>query len=316
MLLAMPVYPEVSIPQEFIALEKDKPTPPMMRTFQKERREHLDNEPKKPNRFLTKGMGTFAVGAIAIVALPFALPLELAALAGTAGYAAYDATAGHGKRMQEYERDFAEWQRRLDEINKRAEKARASAQYAAEQAEAFEKQTRSAASQARTDSESSKAPAGRPDAHLYRAIARRLHEVEVIQDRSYRPRDWSEDYAGYTPDVIVHDPVSKIWIDVEADEPWHLKKGDSTRHPSHCWDDPKEMKRDRYFTGEFKWIVIRFAESQLHSQMDSCVKLIAETLDRFRGTPTFSDRFADVPDVKPVQRWNADDATSRDRPRW
>jgi very-short-patch-repair endonuclease len=115
--------------------------------------------------------------------------------------------------------------------------------------------------------------------------------------------------GSYSPDVIVHDCITGLWVDIEVDEPWH-RRGKGPPLPSHYIGLDK--KRDDFFTGK-GWIVIRFAESQICESIEDCLLTVAVFLDQYRQNKILSEmvkkRFPSASHLHKVACWTKEEAT-------
>ena len=76
----------------------------------------------------------------------------------------------------------------------------------------------------------------------------------------------------FEPDIAIIDKSSSnLRIDIEIDEPY----AGITRQPTHCKGE--DVNRDIYFVDR-GWIVMRFAEYQVHFYENHCLQSIAETI--------------------------------------
>jgi hypothetical protein len=79
----------------------------------------------------------------------------------------------------------------------------------------------------------------------------------------------------YVPDIIFQDIVTNIHIDIEIDEPYSL----SDQAPIHCIDlGPDSEKKRNVFFNNHGWIVIRFSESQVLTDPESCCRFVAKVM--------------------------------------
>jgi len=95
----------------------------------------------------------------------------------------------------------------------------------------------------------------------------------------------------FEPDIAILDLKSdkNNRIDIEIDEPY----AGITRQATHC--DDEDYLRDCYFVDR-GWIVIRFSEYQVHSQLLKCLKFIADIITSIK--PEYS-----IPeDLKEIQK--------------
>lgn len=113
----------------------------------------------------------------------------------------------------------------------------------------------------------------------------------------------------YEPDLVLHDPATHLYIDIEVDEPY----GGLTRVPTHCagTDDVRNV----FFTSR-GWIVVRFPEILVHQRPDVCCTLIAAVLQRL--LPGYSVPPALVPtaSASSVGRWDAPQAKRWEQERY
>jgi hypothetical protein len=88
-----------------------------------------------------------------------------------------------------------------------------------------------------------------------------------------------KDTRPYEPDVAIigHGIFSDLRIDVEIDEPY----AGITRQATHCKGD--DLNRDIYFQDR-GWIVLRFAEIQVHQQLRACLFKILSTVRKTRDS--------------------------------
>ncbi|MDD2306063.1 MAG: hypothetical protein PHP53_15285 [Prolixibacteraceae bacterium] len=79
----------------------------------------------------------------------------------------------------------------------------------------------------------------------------------------------------FEPDIalVEHSQEFNIRINIEIDEPY----AGLTRQPTHCKGD--DLMRDTYFVDR-GWMVIRFSEYQVHTQELSCIRYVAQILNK------------------------------------
>ena len=82
----------------------------------------------------------------------------------------------------------------------------------------------------------------------------------------------------YEPDIVLFDKSLNLYIDIEIDEPYD----GYYRYPTHYVNPEDEINqdniRDLFFT-ESGWVVIRFTEKQVHSQVNECIDHIKNVLN-------------------------------------
>jgi hypothetical protein len=154
----------------------------------------------------------------------------------------------------------------------------------------------------------SDAPVGKLDNKLYDSLKINFPELNILRDKKIMVpgKDW-----GYTPDVIIQDCETNIWLDIEIDEPWHLKNKE--KFPSHYIG--KDDARNMFFTSQ-GWVVIRLSECQFLNHPKECMKLIAQELGRFRlnSPKELEARFLLTADLPKIPHWTKEESTKIPRP--
>ncbi len=101
----------------------------------------------------------------------------------------------------------------------------------------------------------------------------------------------------YEPDIAIMCSTDKnIRIDIEIDEPY----AGITRQPTHCKGD--NLQRDIYFTDR-GWIVIRFSEYQVHTQLNQCLKFLATVVNSLDPSFTIPQVLIDTSDIAKEEFW-------------
>ena len=102
----------------------------------------------------------------------------------------------------------------------------------------------------------------------------------------------------YEPDVAIIDENNpNIRIDIEIDEPYSGKE----RKPIHyirCDDESRDSRMNN-----LGWIVIRFAEIQVVSDMEGCAAFIARVMYSINPKMDFLKKFRSHPNPSPINRW-------------
>ena len=149
----------------------------------------------------------------------------------------------------------------------------------------------------------SDAVVGKLDDKIYDALKTNFPELNILKGKKIikAGEDW-----GYTPDVIIQDLQTNIWLDIEIDEPWYRHLG--IKVPSHFIG--KDDNRNQFFNSQ-GWVVLRLSECQFFNHPESCMKQIAQELDRFRlgSIEKLENRFLLTPDLPKVSRWTEEEAT-------
>ncbi|PWJ38415.1 PDDEXK family nuclease [Sediminitomix flava] len=89
----------------------------------------------------------------------------------------------------------------------------------------------------------------------------------------------------YQPDLILHDPKSGIWFDIEIDEPYEIY----SRKPIHFINQNGisiDEKRNKYFLSK-NWVVIRFTEAQVLNNPEGCKAIVGHILFEVLGYQGF-----------------------------
>ncbi|MCX6352346.1 MAG: hypothetical protein NTX03_10865 [Bacteroidetes bacterium] len=105
----------------------------------------------------------------------------------------------------------------------------------------------------------------------------------------------------YEPDFVLSNIKNSknIYINTEIDEPYEGGK----KAPTHCIG--KDNIRDDFFTKR-GWIVIRFAEIQVHQEPDNCCALIAKVIASI--DETFSSELLLQSNPMSVRQWSSSQA--------
>lgn len=105
----------------------------------------------------------------------------------------------------------------------------------------------------------------------------------------------------YEPDVTYQNEKNNLnlFIDIEIDEPY-----DGIGTPIHYSGSDDQRNYDFNKRG---WIVIRFAESQIIRQPDSCCKVIAEVIDAVAHLG-YLKQLEDTEELETVRQWSKEEA--------
>ena len=103
----------------------------------------------------------------------------------------------------------------------------------------------------------------------------------------------------YEPDIFLSylNNERNIFIDIEIDEPY----GGVSRNATHI--DGEDDIRDHYFTDR-GWIVIRFAEIQVHQQPKRCAGLVAKVIKEIAPEVGLSDELINSSLPQKVEQWD------------
>lgn len=127
------------------------------------------------------------------------------------------------------------------------------------------------------------------------------NQLLVISDCSILP---AENYRPYEPDIAIIDlNKPSIRIDIEIDEPYSA----ISNQPIHfigCGDDFRDANLNN-----LGWIVIRFTEYQVVSNMQGCAAVIAQILNAINPNLTICTSLLSHSLPAPVKRWSNVEAT-------
>jgi hypothetical protein len=107
----------------------------------------------------------------------------------------------------------------------------------------------------------------------------------------------------YEPDITLIDEKNNLnlFLDIEIDEPYEGSNDIATRRATHY--QGADTARDSAFTRR-GWIVIRFAEIQVHQQLLSCCRLIADVIASVNPQFQVPSALTQAPILLPVPQWS------------
>ena len=121
------------------------------------------------------------------------------------------------------------------------------------------------------------------------------YKLLIIGDCGILPED---NYRPFEPDIAVIDlDNTSIRIDIEIDEPYAA----ITNKPTHfvgCGDDVRDMRLNN-----LGWIVVRFSEYQVCSEMDACVAYIAQLVHYLNPSKILPKTLLRCDKPKQHKRW-------------
>ena len=111
----------------------------------------------------------------------------------------------------------------------------------------------------------------------------------------------------YEPDFTLINEKNgiNIFVDIEIDEPYEGTNDIENRKPTHF--KYSDTNRNYAFTTR-GWIVIRFAEIQIHQQPEACCKFIAHVLKSIDPQFTISESLLNQDKIQPVLQWTEEEA--------
>ena len=103
----------------------------------------------------------------------------------------------------------------------------------------------------------------------------------------------------FEPDIAILDLKTdkNIRIDIEIDEPY----AGITRQATHCGDE--DYLRDCYFVDR-GWMVIRFSEYQVHTQLLKSLKFIANLIKSIKPEYSIPEDLKHIQDIDPEPFWD------------
>lgn len=127
---------------------------------------------------------------------------------------------------------------------------------------------------------------------------------QVFDDRFVLVQNNSKPYE---PDfaLINEDKGINIFLDIEIDEPYEGTNDIESRKPTHY--QYADANRNNAFKNR-GWIVIRFAEIQVHQQPESCCKLIADVLKSIDGGYNIPEHLSTVKNINSIPQWSEAEA--------
>lgn len=111
----------------------------------------------------------------------------------------------------------------------------------------------------------------------------------------------------FEPDFTLIDEKNgiNIFLDVEIDEPYEGLNDISIRKPTHF--QQADINRNNAFKNR-GWIIIRFAEIQVHQEPHSCCRFIADVLKSINPKYLILDSLTNSEKIKPVRQWTKEEA--------
>ncbi|MEZ4841916.1 MAG: hypothetical protein R2821_10530 [Flavobacteriaceae bacterium] len=114
-------------------------------------------------------------------------------------------------------------------------------------------------------------------------------------------------HSPYEPDFTLIDEREgiNIFLDVEIDEPYEGLNDIQKRKPTHFQNS--DINRNNAFKNR-GWIVIRFAEIQVHQEPDSCCRFIADVLKSINPKYNIPESLVKYSKIKSVRQWTKEEA--------
>lgn len=111
----------------------------------------------------------------------------------------------------------------------------------------------------------------------------------------------------YEPDFALTNEINgiNIFVDIEIDEPYEGTNDIENRKPTHY--KYSDTNRNYAFTNR-GWIVIRFAEIQVHQQPDACCQFVAHILKSINSNYAIPESLLSINKIQPVLQWSEEEA--------
>jgi hypothetical protein len=124
-------------------------------------------------------------------------------------------------------------------------------------------------------------------------ILKKYFDPDIFSQQQLLPLNHK---VAYSADFLFVEPNTNLHIDLEIDEPFTLL----TNQPIHCvgMDD----YRNKCFV-EANWIVLRFAEEQVKSQPQRCLRVLANVIYQYTNNDSWRLLFQDVERLTPLWQW-------------
>lgn len=113
--------------------------------------------------------------------------------------------------------------------------------------------------------------------------------------------------AIYSPDIAVIDTTDtlNLFIDIEIDEPYEGTNDVEKRKAIHY--QGSDDVRDSIYSNN-GWIVIRFAEIQVHQNPTGCCRYIADLISKIKPEFVIPDSLKNAGAIRLIQRWTKEEA--------
>ncbi|MGL2963861.1 hypothetical protein ACSVH2_08605 [Flavobacterium sp. RSB2_4_14] len=111
----------------------------------------------------------------------------------------------------------------------------------------------------------------------------------------------------FEPDFTLIDEKEgiNIFIDIEIDEPYEGLNDVVNRKPTHF--QFSDTDRNNAFKNR-GWIIIRFAEIQVHQQPDSCCLFISDVIKSINSRYKISEALTNIKKIQKVRQWTKEEA--------
>jgi hypothetical protein len=127
---------------------------------------------------------------------------------------------------------------------------------------------------------------------------------QIFDDRFILIKNSSKPFE---PDFTIIDEKNgiNIFIDIEIDEPYEGINDVVNRKPTHF--QYSDTNRNNAFKNR-GWIIIRFAEIQVHQQPDSCCLFIFDVINSINPTYEIPETLTNIHKIEPIRQWTKEEA--------
>ncbi|RZJ34727.1 MAG: hypothetical protein EOO51_08345 [Flavobacterium sp.] len=135
---------------------------------------------------------------------------------------------------------------------------------------------------------------------------------ELFDDRFILVKDRTNPYE---PDFTLIDEKegTNIFLDIEIDEPYEGINNIERRKPTHYRFS--DINRNNAFKSR-GWIVIRFAEIQVHQNPDGCCRFVADVIANIHSSFAVPEDLLTAKRIMPVPQWTKEEAEEMSRERY
>jgi len=111
----------------------------------------------------------------------------------------------------------------------------------------------------------------------------------------------------FEPDFTLIDEKDgiNIFLDIEIDEPYEGINDVINRKPTHF--QYSDTNRNNAFKNR-GWIVIRFAEIQVHQKPDSCCLFISDVIKSINSKHKITENLTNINKIQPIRQWTKEEA--------
>ncbi len=138
------------------------------------------------------------------------------------------------------------------------------------------------------------------------------NEFQIFDDRFIMVKNSNKPYE---PDItlVTEQNGINIFLDIEIDEPYEGLNDIMKRKATHY--QYADTNRNNAFASR-GWIVIRFAEIQVHQDPNACCNFVADVIKSINGKFIIPTVLNGLRQLKPVKQWTKDEAEEWSRQKY